>query len=478
MEASRTVSKDNLRLDIEWLGPIVKGSIEIKPLTVFIGPNSSGKSYTAMFLYALYNSFTRKYYDYTWREDIDSSYKNIRNLKTRRDYYSFIYDMLYRSLNEDVYEGLTTVFGNLDLVNVNSNSMKVSISTKGIKYSISLKKGKGKGEPHINIEMPEKDVFISLLEEKDKSLQIIRRGRRPKKDKVIALEAVSKSMFVLSGRFYYMPASRSGLIQAHRTISSVIVTTFSRLSFQGMPKLTGVIADFIATLISIPDRIIYNRYMDDIYKKESKKFRKNIKKAIKFLNNSILKGSIYLSDKEELMYKSNASKLNIPVVRTASGIAELAPLSLYLEYIIRPNDLLILEEPESHLHPELQRQIARLLAMLVNRGVRVLITTHSDYLLHQINILLLLSRLSEEDRKRLGYMEDEYLNPDDVGAYLFKYDKGEQGYIIKELPTVDKETDEPGIPEDDLTEVAFTMGKEISKIAYRLEEYKGRKDAE
>lgn len=182
-----------------------------------------------------------------------------------------------------------------------------------------------------------------------------------------------------------------------------------------------------------------------------------------------------MSDTKEFMYKTNDPELDMPVVRAASGIAELAPLSLYLKYIIRPGDLLILEEPESHLHPELQRLIARLLAFLVKMGVRVLITTHSDYLLHQINILLLLSRLSGEDRKTLGYMEDEYLNPEDVGAYLFKYE-GNQGYIIKELPTIDKETNEPEIPEDDLTEVAFTMGKEVSKIVYRLEEYKERRD--
>lgn len=478
MEASRTVSEGNLRLDIEGLGPIVKGSIEIKPLTVFIGPNGSGKSYSAMFLYALYNGFIRKYLDYSWKKDIDFSSKNIKSLKESEDYYSFIYKRLKKHLKEDVSESLTIVFGDLDnLVNANSNSMKVSISTKDIKYSISLKKGR------ISIEMPHENLFISSLRKKDESRHIIRPDRIPQKYKVIALEVVSKiialevvRMFVPLGRFYYMPASRSGLIHAHRIIASAIIEAAPRLPFQEMPKLTGVVADFIATLISIPDRIRYNVYIDDKNKKE-KEFRKDIKKAIEFLNNNILKGSIYLSDKEELMYKSNAPKLNIPVVRAASGIAELAPLSLYLQYIIRRGDLLIFEEPESHLHPELQRQVARLLAMLVRSGVRVLITTHSDYLLHQINILLLLSRLSGEDRKMLGYMEDEYLNPDDVGAYLFRYDKGEQGYIIKGLPTVD-ETDEPGIPEDDLTEVAFTMGKEISKIAYRLEEYKERKDAE
>ncbi|MEM3103453.1 MAG: AAA family ATPase [Candidatus Nitrosocaldus sp.] len=469
MEASRTVSEGDLQLDIEGLGPIVKGSVKIKPLTVFIGPNGSGKSYTAMFLYALYNGFIKKYFDLAWvnRHIYDFSRKDIRSLRNKRNYYSFISSRL-KSLKKDAYEGLTTVFSDINnLVNVNSNSMKVSISTKDIKYSISLKKGK-KGE--VSIEMPDKNSLISLLEEKDKSWKIIRRGRYPKEYKVIELEAMSKSMFVLRRRFYYMPASRSGLIHAHRIVASAIVTAAPKLPFQEMPKLTGVVADFIATLISIPDMIRYKGDIDNENEKESKEFRKNIKKVIKFLDDYILKGNIYVSDMKEFMYKSSDPELNIPVVNAASGIAELAPLSLYLKYIIEPDDLLILEEPESHLHPELQRKVARLLAMLARAGVRVLITTHSDYLLHQINTLLLLSKLSGEDRKKFGYMENEFLNPNDVGAYLFKYDEEKKGYIIEELPTIDEESNEPGIPEDALTEVAFAMGKEVSKITYMLEE--------
>jgi predicted ATPase len=47
------------KIEIRDFGPIREGEIEIKPLTIFIGPNNSGKSYGAMLIHSLYKSFYR-----------------------------------------------------------------------------------------------------------------------------------------------------------------------------------------------------------------------------------------------------------------------------------------------------------------------------------------------------------------------------------------------------------------------------------
>src|SRR5258708_5529388 len=43
----------NLRLTVENFGPLREGAVELKPLTILIGPNNSGKSYVALLLYVL-----------------------------------------------------------------------------------------------------------------------------------------------------------------------------------------------------------------------------------------------------------------------------------------------------------------------------------------------------------------------------------------------------------------------------------------
>ena len=46
------------KIQVKDFGPIIEGTVDLKPLTIFVGPNNSGKSYMAMLLYSLLRSYT------------------------------------------------------------------------------------------------------------------------------------------------------------------------------------------------------------------------------------------------------------------------------------------------------------------------------------------------------------------------------------------------------------------------------------
>ncbi len=442
------VNTGSVKLELEGLGPLVRASIDVRPLTVFIGPNGSGKSYTAMLLYALYKGILAK--------DIIRDYRIYKTYSGHEDYYSFAYKSVKKLLKKDVEEGLKMVFGGLgDIVNVVSRGMRIKVSIGDIEYIIRLN-----NKERIKIEeFPSEDKFFFLLDERNKSLKIIRRGRISQAEKLRRLEMVSRNI-LMPFRMVYLPASRSGLIHGHRMIASTIIEAASRLPLldRGLPRLPAIVADFIAELISIPDRIRSSEYYIEYSSRGSRKIKRQI---VEFLEKEIIKGNITISEDKEFMYESN--DISIPVVKAASGIAELAPLVLYLKHgIIGRGDMVIFEEPEAHLHPDLQRKIARLLAMLVRNGVRVVITTHSDILLEEFNILMRLERLSQDKRMELGYMVEEYLSTNDLGVYLFNYDEQHKGYTAKELEI----TEEEGIPQDELTKVALLMGETHARISH------------
>ena len=85
--------------------------------------------------------------------------------------------------------------------------------------------------------------------------------------------------------------------------------------------------------------------------------------------------------------------------------------------------MLIVDEPEAHLHPVNQVAVARLLARCVNAGLRVLITTHSDYIIKELNNLIMLSQDFQGkeaflSKYRKHYDEHDFLKRDDVRAYI------------------------------------------------------------
>lgn len=141
-------------------------------------------------------------------------------------------------------------------------------------------------------------------------------------------------------------------------------------------------------------------------------------------------------------------------------VAELAAIDLWVREILEPNDLLIIDEPESHLHPANQRLIARALVRLVNAGVDVVAPTHSATILHQVSNLLLASTLDEAARTKLGYTEADRISMDDVAVYLFE--QRDDGTHIVPVP-IDPEF---GISEDEFVRAAEAIGDETFRLSF------------
>ena len=94
----------------------------------------------------------------------------------------------------------------------------------------------------------------------------------------------------------------------------------------------------------------------------------------------------------------------------------------YLNHLAQPGDCLMIDEPELNLHPLNQRNIARLLAELVNRGIRVVVSTHSDYMVREWGNLVMLSEdFPERDAiaKRHNLSIEQWLPAEKVHAYEF-----------------------------------------------------------
>ncbi len=118
---------------------------------------------------------------------------------------------------------------------------------------------------------------------------------------------------------------------------------------------------------------------------------------------------------------------------SSGSVRALYLLSSYLYYIAAPGDILMIDEPELNLHPERQRQMARLLARLVNAGVKVFLTTHSDYLIRELNVLIMLKQRAEKFPDIVAeerYRDEEFLDAEKVKVYTAEKMEDGNGYTL------------------------------------------------
>ena len=103
---------------------------------------------------------------------------------------------------------------------------------------------------------------------------------------------------------------------------------------------------------------------------------------------------------------------------------------VYLKYLARKNDVLIIDEPEINLHPSSQVILARLLVRLTRLRIKLILSTHSDYIVREINNLIMAGTLVESgsmiDHNYTAIGSEELLNWRDIGVYEFS--RNTRGY--------------------------------------------------
>jgi len=272
--------------------------------------------------------------------------------------------------------------------------------------------------------------------------------------------------FRFSPRVFYFPASRTGFALALEDIISGIVRRLS-----GVPgtKLTEPTIDFLKAYNDIKlerFKLDINRYF---LIPKPQKVSSNLQGIMDLFEKKLLNGKIILKSPKgaeaysRFFYKPYGFRSLLEFHCASSLVTELAPIYSFLNELGDvENTLFIIEEPESHLHPSAQLEIVKFLGMLVRSKAKVLITTHSDYILNFVNVLIRSSQLEEKDRERLK-LGRCFLNPEEVGCYLFK-EKGKD-VEVKEL-----EVSSNGVSTEDFEEVLdeiIGLSNKIHELLYK-----------
>ncbi len=404
------------------LGPINEAELELGDLTIIAGRNNTGKTYVAYALYGFLRAWSLgRLHPPGAEEGMEELAKTV--VENDRAISPMNQEMI-NEIRREMTPKVAQAFSKEVLPEVFSSSsddfedasIEVVIEDRFLEL------------PSKTLEFITEDEFALKYIGSNMFIERIKGGRKPLPKNLLSL---ALSHFYFSFLFpeflepFILSTERFGISLFYKELDFTKNRLVEALQEIGKDRerdrfLPFSIIDKMASRYALPikDNIDYTRSIPDLKKNRSKIYDSKLFNDIR----DMLGGSYTASD-DDIRFKSKARKggFDIPLHIASSSVRGLSDLYFFLRHVAEENQLLIIDEPESHLDTANQIQFTRLLAHAVHAGLKVLITTHSDYIVKEINNLLMLSE-SFKDKpkvlKKYKYSEHDFLKPDSVRAYV------------------------------------------------------------
>lgn len=426
-------------LGVENYGKIEQAEITLGDLIIFVGNNNSGKTLMMQLIYGVLKELTTSY-----------NAKNVQGFIAKGNSIQFgkeWFDNLERDINQYLLEN------------------KEVIVQKTFHNQIEI------GRLYIRIEHDE-DSYIcrcneeilefpaGLQENRDNEHRFShvsyysKRGAGEEEQIAISLfaapitktdlmERVLKRMvcFVLDIGFredeLFLPASRTGMLLLYKSFfaekskmeEEILIDRFQMRKQKNELGLTEPVYDFLRFLLQ--------------YQPNQEKLKQNAS-LLEFLETRLIDGKIE-NWGDEVYYRPKKYEKQIPLYMSSSLVNELAPLTRLLS-AAKDYRYIFYDEIETCIHPLKQGELARLIIRMVNHGMKMIVSTHSDTMAVKLNNLLVLAnkyRMQsdiEKLLKELGLEHSDILMKQSVHVYQFRNMEDGSSHV-EELECVS----EPGI---------------------------------
>ena len=503
-----STAHDSLELEVNDFGPIVQAKIDLRPLTVFVGPSNTGKSYLATLIYALHRYFcdsssvNRRLHGgaapipHFWHSVLDR--KDVQHVARWAEHvinedsntpvegnicFSNSIMALIRSLfdgqGDRIRREIGRCFGtentNMLIRRGNRNYTRIVLNRAfpndagSFFQELTLRPR----ETEFRTSMPKleslsvnaRDIqrWISILHrmadgllESNRALKELRLPALPVMNKILEI-ALPQLVGTLYRPAFYLPADRTGVMHSHQVVVGALVQSATTAGINppaNTPLLSGVLADFLLQLIQLEPRSYREARPHEIFSTQ--------------IEECILHGAVQVESPQGInyphfTYRPSGWNTSLPLKNASSMVSELAPIVLYLRDVVESGETLIIEEPESHLHPAMQVEFTRQIAALVKAGVSVIVTTHSEWVLEELANIVRRSELPETRRKKMAHGEFA-LRPEQVGAWLFKQKRRPKGSVVEEIRF---DADAGGL-DSDFSEVGRQLYNDWATIGNRI----------
>lgn len=442
-----------MKIHIKNIGMLDEAEFEVGDLTLICGENNTGKTYATYSLYG-YLDFIgdnpkpilfdlllfvmNKYSDFMEIQD-DKMQISIENFKNVLIYLSEILKGNFKNTLLEVLAGkeddvVNSVFED-DLLLKFSSFIQSANNEENLKKNFDFFKYSPTFELY---EINDKTIIFNYKKSKERFDERMQYNMDVKRQKFWLL-LIAYIFSRLYPRPFILSAERTGATMFQKELDvnkNEIVEQISRANGKNIEETVFNVlnARYSRYPKPVKDNIYFVRELDEVAKQTSfikRGEKENIlhKEIIELLYQVV--GGKYIVSPEGIEFapgaKQRITKGKFLVQRASSSVRSLLMLNYYVLHRAQVGDILMIDEPELNLHPKNQILIARLLALLVNAGIKVFITTHSDYIARELSNCIMLNNLSDKQIQELekqGYSKEYQLESKKVKAYLAENIKG------------------------------------------------------
>ena len=407
-------------IGFENLGTIKKGTVELNNLTIFTGENNTGKTYASYSAYGILKNLNNM------KLKLDISSKIIKEISDKSiaiiNLYKIIdenYDRILQNIESQLTEDLSILFSADDQTQFNESKIIINAEKQVVidgyfKNNFTMRIGLNDNVAiEFNKEENSEEMMVTIFDP-----NIPTRILNGFISQVIIRAMFSKEV----GKAFLLPAERTGLNLFFKELNinrNTLIDNLNKITSNKSVNMLEILENMTSRYPEpISDYIYFLNDIEFLKKTDSeyKDFAKDIQKTILNGNYRIKNNEIYFKP-----YRSNGALVSMHLA--SSTVKTFFGLVFYLEHMAKKGDYLIIDEPELNLHPDNQRNIAKVIAKIVNKGIKVIISTHSDHLVKEFNNLIMLN-MNFDGRSQLmsryGYSSDEILDPQNVSAYMFE----------------------------------------------------------
>lgn len=435
-----------MKITITNFGPIRQFNYDLtKDIVITFGDNNIGKSYAMQVVYLLlktfeeqfsYNNFYRYSFFSRWKYDTHSLNcvrekveEFAKGISSHSNITELINSIVLMDLSEQFLPSLTNsfenTFGNFSAILEQSPEILIDIGPINIKiafpaqnqlqanlytYPTYLKKSQSDFHKSRNANGKLDIYYYNNI---DTPVNFIAQ--------IIGEQILEFAQTITSqiGKVYFLPASRSGIYSGMSAFSSIIAELSKNKAMLTrkieLPGISEPISDYFLML-------------SNIKAKESDEFSS----VYNQIESDILHGTVKFNrSRNTLVYIPEDLQHEFEMTEVSSMVSEISPIVAFLKYIVgtsrgikekRASPIVFIEEPEAHLHPKNQIKLITLFAQLHKFGVKIIMSSHSNYIFNKLNNLLLKGTLTPEIYSAILLQSNEggsissFMDMDDLGV--------------------------------------------------------------